>query len=341
MTHLTERRPFRLRTDHNITTRNTVVSEADIRDIHAVPEQEGAGDGITVAVMDSGLDTSHPLFEDAETETYDFTDSGQGDVVGHGTACCGLIAQHAPSAKIVSLRIFGETGSTGFTPIRNAYEWLIDHANEIDVVNMSWGANQDIPEINRYHDRLISAGIQDVVAAGNSGAEGGSPATARDAFSAGAIDEACQLTRFSSYNPERENPDLSALGKDIRLARADGTAMGVPLDEEWTKASGTSFSAPIVSALIVRYLSDEGHAPVSDFIQSARDIEATPRDGAGIADYTAATERLDHRADGSVWSFANGDSIYVDENFLGSGEYSVTLEERDDGTPTLIFSESQ
>lgn len=327
-----------LRTDPAITTTNTNgVGSDQITNFHDLEsDHDHTGDGVTVVVMDSGIDDSHPVFSDTEIEHVDVTGNGDGDEVGHGTACAGLIHEHAPDADLISLRIFGDRGSTSMSVIDNAYQWLFDNADRIDVVNMSWGATSRVPSLDQQHNKLISKGVRDVTAAGNSAARGGSPATAMKAYGIGALTINGDVTRFSSYNPERDNPDVSALGKDVRLARADGTSMGSTIDEDWTVASGTSFSAPITTAAIARLLSATDHVPTdTDLVKAtektAADVPSTPEDGAGRLQYASTHAYLSsmESVTADVWKLRNqdADSIYIDEDILADGEYKVDVDQ--------------
>lgn len=262
----------------------------DVRAVSNVPDRGTTGDGVRVVVMDSGVDAAHPAFEGTEVRRVDVTGTGTGDRVGHGTGTAGQIARIAPDASLTSLKIFPDEGSTRTKYILRAYEWLLRRADEVDAVNMSWGAQKDSETLNRLQNRLVSAGVRDVTAAGNTGEEGGSPATARRAFSVGACTEGEEMAPFSSYDPGRTtNPEVVAVGVDTRLARADGTSMGTPLSEEWTVASGTSFAAPAVAGMTARYLERRPDAAPAalkeDFAFGARDIPGTERDAYGIADY--------------------------------------------------------
>ena len=268
-----------------------VATIEDVRKLHNVPENDVTGEGLTVVAMDSGIDPDHPVFESANIEQVDVTGAGEGDAVGHGTAVLGQITRLAPGADLVALRIFGEKGQTKNNVIMRAYEWLHNNTDAYDVVNMSWGSSETSKAINRTHNALVEKGIRDVVSAGNSGKKSGSPATAERAFSIGACTEEGTIAEFSSYNPNRDNPDVAAIGKDNRLAQASGTSMGQELDGPWIKASGTSFSAPEVAGMVAKYLAVHDAVPetiTSDFETTARDIPDQPRDGAGLADYEAA-----------------------------------------------------
>lgn len=270
----------------------TVATIEDVRRLHDVPDDDVTGRGVTVVAMDSGVDPDHPVFEGVAIEQVDVTGSGEGDAVGHGTGVLGQVTRLAPDADLIALRIFGSEGRTKTNVIMRAYEWLHTHTDAYEVVNMSWGSSTRSKQTDRVHNELVEKGVQDVVAAGNSGEKGGSPATAERAFSIAACTEEGAIAEFSSYNPDRDNPDVAAIGKDNRLAQASGTTLGTALDGPWVKASGTSFSAPEVAGMVAKYLSVHAEALpediVSDFEAAARDIPDQPRDGSGLADYEAA-----------------------------------------------------
>ena len=265
----------------------------EIKSFHNITDNNELGEGTTVVIMDSGIDVAHRFFKNVpEIRLVDCTGHGHGDTNGHGTGVAGMVHGVAPKAKLIGLRIFGNEGSTSSSIIFRAYEWLHDHVAEYDIVNMSWGASARSRPLDSIHTALIEKGVRDVVAAGNSGGPGGSPATAQNAFSAGACTIEGDLALFSSYNPEYGNPDVCAVGVDCKLARARRTNMGTPINRRWTKASGTSFSAPALSGMVARYC--EAHPETSidqiaeAFKTTARDIPDIPEDGSGVADYGAA-----------------------------------------------------
>lgn len=279
------------------------VSLGEYQELHNIADADSdrtdTGDGITVVVMDSGIDETHPVFEEVPVQHVDMTGAGAGDAIGHGTAVGAHIARIAPDVELISLRIFGEKGRTGAQSILKAYEWLHQNASQFDMVNMSWGASRRSERLDNLQNKLVQKGVRDVVAAGNTGEEGGSPATANLAFAVGACTSEGDLASFSSYNPSRTNPEVTAIGKDVRLAQAQNTSMGVDLPGRWTMASGTSFAAPAAAGLIARYQSEvvaetgSPHNPSTikrAFIKGARDIPSTPRDGEGLVDYAATME---------------------------------------------------
>ena len=123
-----------VRIDPNVTSAHSTATIEDVYRLHdAAPDPDATGDGVTVAVMNSCIDTTHPVFDGGDVTQHDFTGHGDGEAVGHGTAVAGLVARLAPDVELACLRIFGDSGRTGMKPIADAYDWLVAHADEIDV----------------------------------------------------------------------------------------------------------------------------------------------------------------------------------------------------------------
>ncbi len=276
-------------TDESVHSESDVATMDDVRRVNDIPERGTTGDGVHVVVTDTGIDTSHPLFSDMDVAQVDMTGSGSGDHVGHGTATSGQVVRIAPDVKLTMVKIFPDKEQTKSKYIMRAYQWLFEHADEIDVVNMSWGGQSINKTQDHLQNKLVRKGVRDTTAAGNTGGRGGSPATAKRAFAAGACTKDGKMASFSSYNPDHDNPDVAAVGSQNRLARASGTSMGHPLSDNWTVASGTSFAAPELAGMVARYLERYPDAKPSvvseDFDTNARDIPDTPKDAHGIADY--------------------------------------------------------
>lgn len=325
-------------TDHEVTTEDGVVTLEDINEFHNSTGEE-TGDNVTVAVMDSGVDPRHPVFDNVELEHHDFAGSGSAvDEMGHGTAVAGTIAQIAPDAKIISLRILDDSGRGTWDSIAGGYGWLLDNSHKVDIVNMSIGFREKIQELDDYHNEFKEkTNIQDVVAAGNSGDDGGSPATATGAFSVGALNENGEMTRFSSYDEKWDNPDIAALGRDIKLPRANKISMGQVIDANWTKSSGTSFAAPIVSGFMARYKERTGEIDQEAFETEADDIQGTPRDGEGILDYGDLVTKNQPTASSKIWQFAGSDMIYLGSDWMSSGSYKARLKDKDEDGITIHF----
>ena len=112
-----------------------------------------SGSGLTVAVLDTGLRTTHVDFADRVTTQVNFTDDNGGDKGdasdgnGHGTNVGGIIVADgdhlgiAPGANIIPLKVLANNGGGSFASIRDALQWVIDHNDKhlISAVCMSLG----------------------------------------------------------------------------------------------------------------------------------------------------------------------------------------------------------
>ncbi|WP_084517248.1 S8 family serine peptidase [Microtetraspora niveoalba] len=219
--------------------------------------QQGlTGAGVTVAVLDSGYDATHPDLKDVVTQSRNFSDEPDiTDGVGHGTHVSSIVAGAgekyrgvAPGAKIALGKVGGEYASE--SAILAGMEWA---AAEIKakIINVSIGG-PDTPGIDPLEHAVntLSArtGALFVIAAGNDGVPGSvsSPGSADAALTVGAVDKSDQLAPFSSRGPRLGDhaikPDVTAPGVDIMAAAAQGTA-----DGPYIAHSGTSMAAPHVA----------------------------------------------------------------------------------------------
>ncbi|WP_431955030.1 S8 family serine peptidase [Actinacidiphila sp. bgisy167] len=227
------------------------------------------GEGVKIAVLDTGADQTHPDLAGRVSLAEDFSGSGSTlDHFGHGThvaataagsgaASGGLRKGIAPGADLLIGKVLGDDGSGSESQVIAGMEWAA--AQGARVVNMSLGADMEtdgtdpmslaVDEISR------SSGALFVVAAGNSGERGemtvGSPGAADAALTVGAVDRDDTLASFSSRGPrfgdKAAKPDVTAPGVGIVAARAAGTTMGTPLDDYYVAADGTSMATPHVA----------------------------------------------------------------------------------------------
>jgi len=223
------------------------------------------GQGVRVAVLDTGADFHHPDLVGQVVERADFSVEG-GDAVdhfGHGTHVAATIAGTgaasggerrgvAPDADLLVGKVLGDDGSGSDAQVIAGMEWAAARA---DVVNMSlggWDLSDGSDPLSQAVDALTKQyGTLFVVAAGNDGPTPGwvsAPAAAASALTVGAVDDSDTIASFSSRGPlintRAAKPELVAPGVDILAARAEGTTMGTPLDAQYTAASGTSMASP-------------------------------------------------------------------------------------------------
>ncbi|MET9339063.1 S8 family serine peptidase [Nonomuraea sp. NPDC003804] len=273
---------------------------------HSVP-QVGApeawqagfdGKGVKVAVLDTGVDAAHQDLAGRVTRTKVFTgDPDVNDAHGHGTHVAATIAGGvgkkgvAPGAELIIGKVLGDDGSGTLSGVIEGMEWAA--AEGASVINMSLGGDvtDGTDPLSVAVDNLTErTGALFVVAAGNDGTaySVGSPGAATSALTVGAVDGKDAIADFSSRGPRLDDapkPDLTAPGVGIVAARATGTGMGQPVDEQYTAASGTSMATPHVAgaAAILKQRHPEWKAAqIKDaLVGSARTVDGQQVDDAG------------------------------------------------------------
>lgn len=203
----------------------------------ATTDSGKVGDTI-VAIIDSGIDADHPVFENKLVEGYDFTKQTKklSDELGHGTHIAGIIAQEAEQAKIMPLR-FTEGKEGKISDLLSALKFAGE--NNVDIINLSMSTpNQSNIMLEAIQD-LDEQGITIVSAAGNYNTElEFYPAAWPEVISVGALTEKGDKLFGSNYGSW---VDFSAPGLNIYSAFPDDT---------FSTLSGTSQSTAKVSAQI-------------------------------------------------------------------------------------------
>jgi subtilisin family serine protease len=247
------------------------------------------GKGVTVAVLDTGADLSHPDLKDRVTATRSFVDGQEvADRNGHGThvtstvggsgaASDGTEKGVAPEATLAVGKVLSDQGSGSESQIIAGMEWAARdvHAR---IVSMSLGSTEPSdgtdPMAQAVNTLSRETGALFVVAAGNTGAPSsiGSPGAADAALTVGAVDSTDQAAYFTSAGPRYGDnalkPDLSAPGVDILAARSQL----VSGSGYYTSMSGTSMAAPHVAgvaALLAQEHPDWTGARLKDALMSS------------------------------------------------------------------------
>ena len=164
-----------------------------LTDVRADPRfAQFAGQGMRVAVIDTGADLDHPFFgpdtdgngvADRIVYQFDFgdNDADANDRSGHGTHVTSLIASEntgflgvAPDVELIILKVFGDTGAGSFGNLEEALQWVLDNAEayNIGVVNMSLGDSQNWSEpvaLYGIDDELAALAAQHVIAVSAAG----------------------------------------------------------------------------------------------------------------------------------------------------------------------------
>ncbi len=237
------------------------------------------GNGVGVAVIDSGVDTRHTALRNRVVASVDFTGGDGVDRYGHGTHVAATIAGRAgrtpdtadyqgiaSGANIVSLRVLGDDGSGVASSVIEAIDWAIEHRRRynIRIINLSLGG----PVVQSYRDdplceavdRAIDAGIVVVASAGNHGqtADGRrifgaitSPGNHPGVITVGALDTRQTADRsddgiapWSSRGPTMYDlvmkPDLVAPGTRVTSAEAAGSYLSTAFPQRHVAGSGAT-----------------------------------------------------------------------------------------------------
>lgn len=211
------------------------------------------GAGVRVAVIDSGVDAEHPwvgglagsvaveLDPDAE-DGVRFVDGPHEDVVGHGTACAGIIRTLAPGAELYSVRVLGPNLKGRGLAFYHGIRWALDHG--MHVVNMSLSSSSDqwFAALHEIADEAYFANVMLVCAANNRPGPT-YPSEYASVFSVAAREGAGPES--VAYNPSPP-VEFGARGLDLEVAWTGGTTI---------EASGNSFATPHVAGLVTRILS--------------------------------------------------------------------------------------
>ena len=209
---------------------------------------------ITVAVLDTGVDSSHPFLAGRVTNGWNFINNNSNpyDGHGHGTHVAGTIAESTLSnVNIMPVKVLGDNGSGSMAGITAGIRYAAD--NGADVINMSLGGpgvSQDARNAIQYAN---SKNTVVVVAAGNDNADAGgySPAYVPEAITVAANDRNGQRANFSNFGSVL---DISAPGVEINSSIPGGRY------DTW---SGTSMAAPHVAAAVALMKSDSRYSSLN------------------------------------------------------------------------------
>lgn len=254
------------------------------------------GAGVNVAVVDTGIDSSHPdlIVNYAGGTNIISPSKSPMDDNGHGTHVAGIIAAAdnnigvvgvAPQASLYAVKVLNRSGMGWTSDIIEGVEWCWqthfdeDSTNDIDIVNMSLGGGSYSQNFQDACNNAWAAGVILVAAAGNDGANVVSyPAAYGNVVAVSATDSLDHLASWSNYG---DGLDIAAPGVSIKSTYKGGG---------YATLSGTSMASPHVAgtlALVVQ-LGYSGNAAISRIATTAEPIGSVSLFGCGLVDAEGA-----------------------------------------------------
>lgn len=222
------------------------------------------GQGVVIAVLDSGVDAGHPMLRGALLPGRDFVDNdlnpaeegSDADVAyGHGTAVAGVLRQVAPGAMILPLRVLGPDGSGKAGNVADAIRFAVDQGAQM--IHLSIAAPVASEGVRAALQVAASRGVLIVAACGNDG-------SGRPEAPANALDGKNPLGRsgvsVSAVQTDGRFPEWSTRGGEV-LAPGVAVQSAYP-GGRTVSASGSSFAGPLVTGALALALA-EGKDPAA------------------------------------------------------------------------------
>ncbi len=238
------------------------------------------GEGVTMAIIDTGIDGNHTGVDDLDDDnsTHDpkilaFYDAVNNpgatngtevfpyDDHGHGTHCAGITTGTgaptyedvgvAPQANLVGVKVLSGSGGGTYAQVMAGMQWTVDKRHDFNIraASLSLGgpgisewSSSEKESVNRMANEMMRAGVAVFIAAGNSAfsAQIGTPGSAEDVITVGALDKNTAIAAYSSQGPTEEGrikPNVAFVGSNVN-APAANTGDG------YTSMSGTSMATP-------------------------------------------------------------------------------------------------
>ncbi|MBI4051132.1 MAG: S8 family peptidase [Elusimicrobia bacterium] len=232
------------------------------------------GSGVKVAVIDTGIDPTHPDLGGRVAGGFDAisTQNDWKDGHGHGTHVSGIIAAQlngtgvagvAPDVQLYSIRVLDKNGGGFITSIVKGILWCAK--NDIRVANMSLGGPMPFFPIHWAVKKANKKGVLIVAAAGNSGKSVGYPGGYKEVITVSASDSTDRIAEFSSR------------GSDVDFIAPGVKILSTILDGKYAAWSGTSMATPHVTGLAALAISLGASNP--EQIRTALKAAAEPLPG--------------------------------------------------------------
>lgn len=215
----------------------------------------GTGKGVEVAVIDSGIDASHPALKGKVRQACIVSDHGEGkieyklvpgekshDSFGHGSGVAGIILEIAPDVNLTSVKVLGEDNAGSGEALIAGFKWALDQ--KFKLINLSLATTNN-KFVNSLFDLCEQAYVQEtilVVSKRNFG-DLGYPAMFSSVIS---VDSEPFEDKYKVIHYSGRKIEYGARGQDVEVLQLEGS---------YGRCSGTSFATPHVTGLVALLLS--------------------------------------------------------------------------------------
>jgi subtilisin family serine protease len=314
------------------------------------------GQGVKVAVLDTGIDAAHPDLAGKVAVSQNFSDSPDADdhfghgthvasiITGSGAASGGRYKGVAPGVSLLSGKVLDDQGGGDDSGILAGMDWAVQQGAKVINMSLGGGASDGTDVLSEEVNTLsASSGALFVIAAGNDGGPSSveSPGAADAALTVASTTKQDTLSTFSSQGPRTGNfglkPEIAAPGQDIVAARAPGVFPEDAVDANYVKLSGTSMATPHVAGSAAIVASEHpdwtGQQIKSALMDSATVLPGIDvfSDGAGRVDVARATIQTVHTLTPDVslgdlaWPQDPGTPTTREVTYANDGSAPVTL----------------
>ena len=261
-------------------------------DLSSTKSGDGSGSvNADIAILDTGIDTGHPdLFVYKQVSFVSGTSSGNDDN-GHGTMVAGVSAAKdnsqgvvgiAPGARLWSVKVLDRNGEGFVSDIIKGIDYVTDHKNEIDSVNLSFGGDGPDRALQDAISNSVEAGVTYAVAAGNEAKDAKSsvPASFPDVIAVSAIadsDGKCGSQGPSTkYGSDDTLASFSNYGSVVDLAAPGVSIQTTYKGSSYRSFDGTSASTPFVTGTAALYKSTHPGATPADIRNALTNSGSNP-----------------------------------------------------------------
>ncbi len=220
------------------------------------------GNGVKIAVIDTGVDLNHPALVEALAPASEWKDFYDGDALpqevgsldddgyGHGTNVAGIIRQIAPRATLLPIRVLGPDGGGNVADLTAAIQYAVSKGAK--VINLSLGSEGGLlTAIDNAIKAATSKGVYVIASTGNTGDRAVTyPANSARSLLGGLLANSGSLISVASVDASDIKSSFSTYGYPVKLSAPGELVYGPAPDLGMAAWSGTSQAAPMVSGAL-------------------------------------------------------------------------------------------